>query len=324
MSLSHPFTEERHSDLLSSRNRRPFRCDSKAGFTLVELLVVIGIIALLVSILLPALNKARAASQTVKCQSNLKQLGLATAMYVNAHRGYLPYPTTTFGESALWYNAVDPYLTSAAMIGRPGATGVAAGRSYRSYKQCVVWESFEGAKDSGAQNNLQEFARTFKMNGLLRHNNEPTILDGTGKATNSRMAKAVRVKQSARFVYIGDGVSLDQTGPIPDQWESGQFSMDVNDSSWAPPALRHQGGANILFVDGHVERVVLPTKLKALNPPNASIRVKTWEGEFVRTNGIPVTLVAGEKRSETVLAQAGIVRNPKMPLIWSIPGVLYR
>jgi prepilin-type N-terminal cleavage/methylation domain-containing protein/prepilin-type processing-associated H-X9-DG protein len=58
------------------------------AFTLVELLVVIGIIALLVSILLPVLNKAREAGSTTKCLAQLRQIGQAAAMYANDNKGY--------------------------------------------------------------------------------------------------------------------------------------------------------------------------------------------------------------------------------------------
>ena len=60
------------------------------GFTLVELLVVIGIIALLISILLPALNKAREAARATLCQSNQRQLIMAFLMFANEHQTHLP------------------------------------------------------------------------------------------------------------------------------------------------------------------------------------------------------------------------------------------
>src|SRR5262245_17683093 len=61
------------------------------GFTLVELLVVIGIIALLIAVLLPALTKAKAASRTTACLSNLRQMGSAWCIYISENKGHLPY-----------------------------------------------------------------------------------------------------------------------------------------------------------------------------------------------------------------------------------------
>jgi prepilin-type processing-associated H-X9-DG protein/prepilin-type N-terminal cleavage/methylation domain-containing protein len=93
------------------------------GFTLVELLVVIGIIALLISILLPTLGRVRQSSQTTACLSNLRQIGIAYRLYAEANNDLMPYVRNrswfstipnpsggSSGRSLYWYMALSRYL----------------------------------------------------------------------------------------------------------------------------------------------------------------------------------------------------------------------
>ena len=256
------------------------------GFTLVELLVVIGIIAVLIGILLPALTRARRAARTTQCLSTVRQLGIAFQMYVNQHRKSIPCytPSTTQdpdGGLGLWigqlrgvYSKIDnSRLCSEAQNSFPGSTTL-----NRTGTAKNAWGPATGYSWIGNQTGSYGFngwlyyyntssppARGFPSNDLL-----PFLLGYPDKEKD--WFKVPVTHRSAEVPVFGDSIWVDgwprPDDPVPVNLNVGMYIANdpgVPDQNvgtggrhmgrWC--IARHGKAINMVFADGHAATVPL-------------------------------------------------------------------
>ena len=196
------------------------------AFTLIELLVVIAIIALLAAILFPVFGRAREQGRKSSCASNLKQLGLATAMYTQDNDEYLPIYSTS-GPTVFWSTRIEPYVKNRMTWFCP------------SYERSVVNPS-DNASTYGANyaimgKHLANFTRSTQV--LL-------YADTEGAYTGSASKNAGCNSFTEGFLRVYDPV--EQALP-----PSSACKTYLQTTAGTSP--RHLGGSNATFVDGHVK-----------------------------------------------------------------------
>src|SRR5687768_17288706 len=167
------------SPIAHGRNRSISRnLGSRAAFTLVELLVVIGIIALLIGILLPTLNRARESARATKCLSNMRNLAQATLMFAQENRGLMPGRA---GNSAILWDASQGRLRTAS------ATEAAAG-------DCFDWIAWRRAKDPvTGQMATDVLDQNITFSGLAKYMAAKPIFHKTADEANQVGAKLDQV-----------------------------------------------------------------------------------------------------------------------------------
>ena len=226
----------------------------RRGFTLIELLVVVSIIALLVAILLPALNKARENAKAVVCRSQMRHYGLAVVYYVEEHDNSFPqYASLAYYASPLdklphedvWVNLLAPYVGGVA-ISADEPQSVKDEKNlingYADFRQCpankavtmgVVYGAEASANVDAPWLNVGPGNRGFKYDAIDNPAEWIIFLDVASGCMYS--PNWFRFNKDASGDLIADGNSM--------------LAMDYN---YASPRV-HMEGCNIVLADGRAD-----------------------------------------------------------------------
>lgn len=187
------------------KTRALARRNTQAGFTLVELLVVIGIIAVLIGVLLPALNKARQSANNLKCMANLRSIGQALNIYAAQNKGVLPMGywdgSNPFGSGVVDSRRTDWRLLTQTVLQKQAADNYQDAANAGAYTTKIATDVFT---DVDVPENIGVLSYSAHPRLMPVINIRDPIFFTTGKTVWLSPYKLSKIRRSAEIVLIAD------------------------------------------------------------------------------------------------------------------------
>ncbi len=264
----------------------------RKGFTLIELLVVIAIIAILMAILMPALNRVREQGKRIVCQSNLKNLTLGWIMYADENDGKIVNGAGGFHYFKGGGHTTDGSaggIIERAWVGKGWGdnwnnrnvhnTGMTENEKRKGIREGALWPVIKDYGlykcPTGRPGEFVTYAAVDAMNGLYRSGTTSRTTGGhpsaVGKKIGStvlwikRRSEIISPTPAERMVYIDEGAMT------PDS-----FAVHYNQRGpwWDDPPVRHGDGTTVSWADGHASHL----KWKAPETIQRARETQDWYG----------------------------------------------